>query len=258
MAEPIDILDERDPVGAPFAGSLLLHLLAVGLAMVYTLWIERPRPTFGSPDVSGGAYTVSPVSTIPIPQRAAEPFPVANDSQSLVRSAPEKEETQAREKHSPDAFEIAEQKRKKKQETRSKNEMKYAPLPPPNQVFSSTRQAVSNSMYSAPAGGNGVGISQNTLLGNQYGAYAELLRQRITQFWTRAGLDPRSQRDAAIVSVVIQQDGSVHNIQLVQTSGNPAIDNSALRALYQANPLPPLPAGLRPSFSVQFTFTLSK
>jgi TonB family protein len=113
-------------------------------------------------------------------------------------------------------------------------------------------------VYAPPSGGNGVGISQNTVLGNRFGAYAELLRARITQFWVRAGLDPRSQRDPAVVSVVIEQDGKVRNIQLVQTSGNPAIDDSALRALYQANPLPPLPQGLRPSFAVEFTFTLKQ
>jgi protein TonB len=255
MAEPIDILDERDPVALPFAGSFALHLFAVGLVAAYTLWLERPTENFGSPDISGGAYSVSPVSSIPIPQRQVEPNPVAGDSQSLVRNAPEKEETTVRKPPAPDAFQI-EEKQKKKLDTRTKSPAKYAPLPPENQVFSSTRQAASNPIYAPPSGGNGVGISQNTVLGSRYGAYAELLRSRITQSWIRAGLDPRSQHDAAIVSVVIEQNGNVRNIRLVQTSGNPAIDDSALRALYQANPMPPLPDGLRPSFSVEFTFSL--
>jgi|HubBroStandDraft_1064217.scaffolds.fasta_scaffold39655_3 protein TonB len=255
MAEQIDILDERDPMGLPFAGSFALHLFAAGLVAVYTLWLAHPTENFGSADISGGAVRVSPVSKIPIPQREAEPNPVAGDSQSLVRNAPEKEETQVRRTPKPDAFQV-EEKQKKKLDTRDKSPKKYAPLPPENQVFSSTKQAVSNPNYAPPSGGNGVGISQNTVLGSRYGAYAELLRNRITQSWIRAGLDPRSQRDAAVVSVVIEQNGNVRNIQLVQTSGNPAIDDSAIRALYQANPMPPLPDGLRPSFSVEFTFTL--
>lgn len=255
MAEPIDILDERDPIGLPFAGSFALHLFVAGLVAIYTLWLARPREDFGSADVSGGAVNVSPVGTIPIPQRQVEPNPVAGDSQSLVRNAPEKEETQVHKLPSPDAFQV-EEKHKTKIDTRTKSPAKYAPLPAENQIFSSTRQAASNPIYAPPSGGNGVGISQNTVLGNRYGAYAELLRGRITQFWVRAGLDPRSQRDAAVVSVLIEQNGTVRNIRLAQTSGNPAIDDSALRALYQANPLPPLPDGLRPSFSVEFTFTL--
>jgi len=255
MAEPIDILDERDPMGLPFAGSFALHLFAAGLVAVYTLWLARPPENFGSPDIAGGAISVSPVGTIPIPQRQVEPNPVAGDSQSLVRNAPEKEETQVRKLPSPDAFQV-EEKHKKKLDIRDKSPKKYAPLPSENQVFSSTPQAASNPIYAPPAGGNGVGISQNTVLGSRYGAYAELLRNRITQSWNRAGLDPRGQRDAAVVSVVIEQNGTVRNIQLAQTSGNAAIDDSAIRALYQANPLPPLPDGLRPSFSVEFTFTL--
>jgi protein TonB len=255
MAEPIDILDQRDPMGLPFACSFALHLSVAGLVAVYTLWLARPPENFGSPDIAGGAVSVSPVSKIPIPQRDVAPNPVAGDSQSLVRNAPEKQETQVRKPPSPDAFQV-EEKQKKKLDARDKSPKKYAPLPPENQVFSSTRQAASNPMYAPPSGGNGVGISQNTLLGSRFGAYAELLRNRITQSWIRAGLDPRSQRDAAVVSVVIEQNGNVRNIQLVQTSGNPAIDDSAIRALYQANPMPPLPDGLRPSFSVEFTFTL--
>ena len=136
------------------------------------------------------------------------------------------------------------EKKPKKQDVKPRTESKYAPPPPDNQVFSSVKQAVSNPMYSAPAGGGGVGVTGNTVLGTRFGAYAELLRQRITQAWQRNGLDARSQRDPAIISLTIMQNGSVRDIRLVQTSGNPAIDNSALRALYQANPLPPLPAGL--------------
>ena len=94
------------------------------------------------------------------------------------------------------------------------------------------------------------------MLGTRFGAYAELLRQRITQAWQRNGLDARSQRDPAVISLTIMQNGSVRDIRLVQSSGNPAIDNSALRALYQANPLPPLPAGLGSSFAIQFSFDL--
>jgi TonB family protein len=180
---------------------------------------------------------------------------VASDTRSLVLSKPNKVETEVKPLPAKDAFSINET-HKKKPDIRPKNVQKYAPLPPDNQVFASTRQAASNPMYTPPAGSNGVGISENSVLGTKFGAYADLLRQRITAAWQRHGLDPRGQRDPAVVSLIIMQNGSVQNIQLVQTSGNPAIDNSVLRALYQANPLPPLPPGLGSSFPIQFTFNL--
>lgn len=255
-AQPVDILDERDRLGVPALGSFLFHVALIGALVASTWWFNRPGLRIGSETVSPGAYTVSSVSTIPIPHTEAPPNPVASDTHSLVPTKPEKVETKVKPPPPPnDAFSIDDA-RKKKPEARPKNAQKYAPLPADNQVFASTRQAASNPIYNAPQGSNGVGISDNTVLGTRFGAYADLLRQRITTAWQRNGLDPRGQRDPAVVSLIIMQNGSVRDVQLVQTSGNPAIDNSALRAIYQANPLPPLPPGLGSSFPIQFTFNL--
>jgi periplasmic protein TonB len=258
MHEPHDILDERDPIRFPALGSVLLHAGLVAVVVLYTFWVRQLEPNLGSDALSGGAYSVSAVKDIPIPHQDAPPNPVANDSDSPVRSAPEKVKVEKKvvETTAKNAFEIDQEKVPKKQDVKPRTDSKYAPPPPDNQVFSSVKQAVSNPMYSAPAGGGGVGLSGNTVLGSRYGAYAELLRQRITQAWQRNGLDARSQRDAAVVGLTIMQNGSVRDVRLVQSSGNPAIDNSALRALYQANPLPPLPAGLGTSFAIQFSFDL--
>jgi periplasmic protein TonB len=255
-AQYVDILDERDRLGGPALGSLLFHAALIGAFLASTWWLNRSGLRIGSENVAAGAYTVSAVSSIPIPHSEAPPNPVANDTRSLVPTKPEKEETKVKPPPPPnDAYSIDDT-HKKKPDVRPKNAQKYAPLPADNQVFASTRQAASNPMYTAPQGSNGVGISENTVLGARFGAYADLLRQRITAAWQRNGLDPRSQHDPAVISLVIMQNGSVRDIQLTQTSGNPAIDNSALRALYQANPLPPLPPGLGSSFPIQFTFNL--
>jgi TonB family protein len=255
-AQPLDILDERDRLRGPALSSLLFHIVLIGGLVASTWWLSRPGLRIGSENVAAGAYTVSSVSSIPIPHSEAPPNPVASDTRSLVPTKPDKVETKI--KPPPpvkDAFSIDDT-HKKKPDVRPKNAQKYAPLPADNQVFASTRQAASNPMYTAPQGSNGVGISENTVLGAKFGAYADLLRQRITAAWQRNGLDARVQRDPAVISLIIMQNGSVRDIQLIQTSGNPAIDNSALRAIYLANPLPPLPPGLGASFPIQFTFNL--
>ncbi len=111
-------------------------------------------------------------------------------------------------------------------------------------------------MYSAQSGSGQVGIGPNSPLGNRLGWYAELVRQRIAQNWRTNGLDARSQSSPAIVSFTIMRDGSVRNPQLIQSSGNPDIDNSALRAVYDAG-LPALPPQVSEgSISAQFTFNL--
>jgi protein TonB len=112
-------------------------------------------------------------------------------------------------------------------------------------------------MYGMQSGAGQVGIGPNSPLGNRLGWYAELIRQRIAQNWRTNGLDSRSQSSPAIVSFYIMRDGAIRSPQIVQSSGNPNIDNTALRAVYDANPLPQLPPQIAESeISAQFTFTL--
>jgi TonB family protein len=112
-------------------------------------------------------------------------------------------------------------------------------------------------MYAPQSGGGQVGIGPNSPLGNRLGWYAELVRQRIAQNWRTNGLDARSQASPAIVSFINMREGSVRDVKLAQSSGNPTIDNTALRAVYDSNPLQPLPPQINESYiSAQFTFNL--
>jgi protein TonB len=257
MAEPLDLLDERDPLAFPFVGALFLHAAVVGLLFLGWFWTSRSRETLGDIHPAGGpAYAVSPVHNIPIPQREAPPNPVANDSQSQVPTAPAKQDVQKKEPV-PDknAIEIAD--KLKRQAERQLHEQQYTAPAPQNQVFSRTPQAVSSPMYGGQTGAGQVGIGPNSLLGNRLGWYAELVRQRIAQNWRTNGLDTRSQGSPAIVSFVIMRDGTVSNVRVIQSSGNPNIDNTAMRAVLDSNPLPQLPPQIsESSISAQFTFTL--
>ena len=60
----------------------------------------------------------------------------------------------------------------------------------------------------------------------------------------------------ALVRFTINRDGRVSRIELEASSGNSSFDRAALRALYAANPLPPLPPAYRkPSLTVHLTFS---
>lgn len=256
--QTIDILDQRDPLLAPFIGAVATHLLVVGLVFYGWFWMNRSRENLGDLHPSGGpAYAVSPVHTIPIPQREAPPNPVANDTQSTVPTAPAKEDLPKQAPPPPvkDAFKIPDKLTYKID--RPQRRQNYTPPAPSNQVYSDTRQAMSNPMYAPQSGGGQVGVGPNSPLGSRYGWYAELIRQRIAQNWRTNGLDARSQSSPAVVSFTIQRDGSIHSPQLSQSSGNPNIDNTALRAVYDSNPMPALPPQISENYiSAQFTFNL--
>jgi periplasmic protein TonB len=257
MSQPLDILDNRDSLGGPFMAALLIHVGVVAALFVGWIWMNRARDTLGDLHPAGGpAYDVSPVSKVPIPQSQAQPNPVAADTKSSVPTAPAKEDV---EKKPPapdkDAFELAEKKRR--QAEQPLHQQKYMQRAPDNQVYSQTRTAVSSPLYGGQSGAGQVGIGPNSPLGNRLGWYAEIVRQRIAQQWLTNGLDARSQQSPAIVSFIIMRDGSIRDVRVVQPSGNPNIDNTAQRAVYQASPLPALPPQISDnSISAQFTFNL--
>ncbi|MBV9613099.1 MAG: TonB family protein [Acidobacteriaceae bacterium] len=258
MAEPLDLLDQRDPVGFPFVGSILVHGGVVALLFFGWFWMNQRREQLGEVNAGGGpAYAVSPVKNIPIPQREAPVNPVANDTQSMVPNAPAKQEVQKKQPL-PDKSAVEIPDKFKRQAKQAQKQQQFQTPTPPNQVFSHARQALSSPMYSAPAGSGQVGVGPNTMLGdNRLGWYAELIRQRIAQNWNTNGLDSRTQSAPAIIGFQIMRDGSVRNPQVVQSSGNPSIDNTALRAVYSANPMPGLPAQITENYiTAQFTFNL--
>ena len=256
IAEPLDILDERDPLAFPFVGSLFVHGAIIALLFFGWYWMNRSKQMLGAANPAGGpAYAVSPVHNIPIPQREAPQNPVANDTQSTVPTAPAKQ-TAEKKQPVPDknAFEIAE--KKKREAPRPLHQQQYTPSAPANQVYSQTRQALSSPMYSTPGGSGQVGVGPNSILGTQYGAYTQLVEGRIAQAWRTNGL-PRGQAAPTMVSFTILRDGTVRDVKVVQSSGNPSIDNSAWRAILEANPLPPFTADIPyGSIAATFTFTL--
>lgn len=257
MAQRLDILDERDPLTAPLLGSLLVHLGVAALVFFGWFWMNRTRETLGELHPAGGpAYAVSSVHNIPIPRREAPPNPVANDTQSMVPSAPAKQEVEKKAPE-PDKNVVELPDKIKRQAPQVQRRQQYVPQAPPNQVYSRSNPAVSNPMYAQQSGAGQVGIGPNSPLGNRLGWYAEIVRQRIAQNWLTNGLDARSQTQPAMVSFYIMRDGSIRSPQIVQTSGNPTVDNTALRAVYGASPLPQLPPQISESYiSAQFTFNL--
>ena len=80
MTAHVDILDQKEPLQRPLAASLTIHVLVVGLAMLGTWYNKRNATRWGDPNSLGGAMGITPVSQIPLPQRAASANLVANDS----------------------------------------------------------------------------------------------------------------------------------------------------------------------------------
>jgi TonB family protein len=252
-----DILEQDESLRKPLVVSVIFHVCFVGMAFVYTMWMARVSPeSWGSP-ASGGAVEVSPVRTIPLPGQNGRVNPLAHETESQIpEPPPEKKAEKAKPK--PDLNAIPLWRDKPLPERRP--EVARRNLPPQqyreNQLYSVEGQAAVSPMYNMPHGGGSIGVGMG-VFGQQYGAYASLIIQRIGEKWQTAGLDAGSQRSPAILDFTIRRDGSVTTPTVMQSSGNYNIDSSAQRAVVMAAPFPPLPAGYTGgSANVEIRFTL--
>lgn len=83
--------------------------------------------------------------------------------------------------------------------------------------------------------------------------YVQRMLTLIEGHWYKPPVPPGTR---ARVRFTVLRSGRVTGIALEESSGIPSFDRAALRALYAANPLPPLPPGYaRQSITVHLTFS---
>src|ERR1700691_3087116 len=257
MDQHADILDQQESLGGPFVQSVLLHAAIAGALIVSSISFEHSRQVWGSANTAAGtAVAINSVKTIPLPARAGKINPVANDTESQVPQAPQPEPK--KQVKVPDEDAIPLQSRLAKKQPRPEALQRYRPQPPAsNQVFSRDAPAAVSPMFEKPGSG-GVGVGPNSTFGNQFGAYADLVVQRVTQKWQTTGL-AGMHLPMAVITFDILRDGSVKNAQIAQRSGNSTLDYSALRAVMDAGPFPPLPSNYSgSSTSVELRFQLQQ
>src|ERR1700733_9491692 len=240
MHQHVDILDQQESLGGPFVQSVLLHAAIAGALIISTISFQHSRQVWGSANTAAGtAVAINSVKTIPLPSRAGKINPVANDTESQVPQAAKPEPK--KEIKVPDEDAIPLKSKLAKRQPRPESPQRYRPEPPAeNQVFSRTAPAAVSPMFQKPGSG-GVGVGPNSAFGNQFGAYADLVVQRVTEKWQTNGL-AGLRLPMAVITFDILRDGSVKNAQIMQRSGNSTLDYSALRAVMDAGPFPPLPA----------------
>lgn len=264
MAGHADILDERESLRRPLAGSVLLHVAVFSSLVLYT-WVDsRGREQFGSPNAGGGgSVMVTPVNRINIPSRGGVVNPVANDTESLVPAPPPKPVAQQRQPPppEPDAIPVKTKRlpRKQSEVAASRQQYRSKREEQKGQLYSQSGQAASSSMFDTVGGGGSIGGPGGSL-GTRFGWYDQLLREKIASAWKTADVDARLQTaPPVIVTFDILRDGSVRNVRLLQRSGNYQLDMSAQRAILEAAPFQPLPPGFeRNVAAVEIWFQLKR
>ena len=243
MSPHVDILEQQERLPRYLVRSLMFHAMLAGALLSYGLIGGGKAVQWGS--ITGGgigdSVSVTPVSKIPLPRRDAPENPVANDTDSQVPTPPaNSKKSRQRAKQEADAIALKGRAAERAaEEYAARNTFRELQRERQNQVYSPAGQALSSNMYGIQGAG-GVTLGDNTPFGTQFGWYAKLLKDKVTQSWRTSDLDQRIQ-NVAVVTFTLRRDGTVSGVRISQRSGNSALDYSAQRALFDAAPFPPLP-----------------
>ncbi len=265
MESHTDILDQPEPLGKWLAASVVFHVSMAAL-FGFAAWTGS-HSSLHLGDINGGgigSVAVTPVARIPLPSRSGQINPVANDTESRVPEPLPKEKPKPEVKEPPPDAIPLKSRNAPKQPSRAQsapNKFRAKQQDLPNQLYSNSGQSMVSPMYGM-TGAGGVAIGNNSPFGQQYGWYANLLRDRVAQNWRTSELDPRlHSAPQVVVTFTIQRDGSVPaaSVRIAQRSGNAALDYSAQRAILDSIPFPALPPGLsRNSVDIEFVFELRR
>jgi protein TonB len=259
----VDILGQQESLRRPLLVSMTLHAALIATLAVQGFAGNRVRELWGNPNtLGGGAVGITPVRQIPLPARGGPVNPLASDTESEVPEPPPAKR-QAKRVVEPDPTAIAIKGRSAaKQPPRRESLSAKSRLPiseSPNQMYSDAGRALSSPMV-GQTGSGGVGMGPGGVFGTRFGAYRDLLEQAVARRWRTGDVDPRLQTaPPVIVTFVIRRDGSTADVRLEQSSGNKALDYSAMRAVYEASPFPPLPQAYeRSDARIEFWFQLKR
>jgi protein TonB len=199
------------------------------------------------------------VSTVPIAANPAQTQNVlANESKGLSKSQPKSQDQQ------PDAIEIQGKNTKikikpKKQETAAKDKPQPEAEPETNQVAFGEGGPVSGpyGTFSAAGAKGGFGFSGGGGdFGTRFAWYVQGVQRVVSQNWLKYEIDPRiTSAERVYITFDITRDGRPSSVQVEQSSGVPALDISAVRAIQRIDTfgtLPPEYSGSK--VSVEFWF----
>lgn len=221
------------PRHAFLAGSLALHVAFVLAVLLVPELFSRPR-------LNADYMPVELVGSLPAAQAPPAPPAAKPVTPPPPRPQPE-EDVQAR----PAEPKVVEK-------------PKPRPTPPPAEPAGETPPAgpevPTGTAGSAEAGGTIAPMEGGDI---EFAWYRSSVTAALYSHWQRPILTSIREPLEVTVEFDILRDGTVRGVRIAGPSGVPSMDRSALRAVSEASPLPPLPSKWRePSLPAAFVFRL--
>lgn len=235
----------RGGLGSWVAASVALHVAGFAALMAAPYLRDGPEVPDDYLVVELAALPGPPgppaASAAPAPA-PPEPEPAAELPREEVRVAPE-EPKPAPEKPKP----VPEKPKPGEQEAKPAT-------PPPTPAAQAPAPAGTPAASGGGGGGSG-GVTAIDLAGIEFAWYNASVEAALKSRWVKPVLEGVGGPLTVTVAFEVLRDGTVRDIRIDASSGVPSLDRSALRAVGDASPLPPLPAGWRrPSAFARISF----
>ena len=233
----------RQPLAAPAAGSVLLHVGLAGALVLYgVVGGFFKHSLWGSPG-TGGAIQVSLVSSaLPLPsdQQPNENV-LTTETPSQAPAAPSPKD---KEMVDQSALDLLGKQVKPEDETAPKTQP-HQPTPKTNDLAQFGEQSGSSMARATQAQAtpiNGPVSVANSDFGSRFGWYEERIRRNVDQNWNRPEVDSRTAKGAtAEIYFRIDRQGKPSNFKINKGSGASTLDQSCLRATQRVDTFGALP-----------------
>lgn len=249
-----NIFGEREGWGTPLALSIGFHLL-VALSIVVLGLAMAPRATSNWGENPGEAIDAKLVSGAPVPIPKPETPTeniVATESKGQTQTIPQPKPVETEDGISIPGKPVV---KPTPQKTVAAANVKPRPMPTPTTAVPYGEGPPPTSVYgvfTAPNAKGGFNF-ENSNFGNQYGWYVDVVKRKVQSNWLTYELDPRiNAPHRGYIAFDILRDGRPDNIHLAQSSGVPALDLSAKRAVERIDTFGAPPGGN--TVSVEFWF----
>jgi TonB family protein len=218
------------PPGAPRSLAFLAAACAIHAAflLLFVSWVKPPLdvalPGSSVPAARARLVRLAPLRTFPSPEASAPQVERSRPKPALVKRYTPGARVVVRPERGPA--------RKNQNDEAKTGAREVAPAP----------QADLTPRWWSPDSSRNVGI--RTEGDFRFAYYLASIRNKIGSRWVPPpGLDVRDRPARATVYFRIHRDGQISVARVESSSGNAFFDQTAMRALLAATPLPPLPAG---------------
>lgn len=228
------IFEERDKWTGAILLSVGLHLL-LAISVIVTTYFSTTHGQNWGGETSGDAISASLISAVPLPAPPEQTQNiVATDNKGKTFSVPQKAQEET------DAIPIPDKDVKHKPEKAiTQPQQKPRPvIPPPqnpNTVPYGEGGQINTSLGNFNVGNVQGGFNLQGDFGTRFAYWVTGMKNIVQNNWYLSEFGAGAQGHKAFVSFDVARDGTPSNVRLDQSSGIPALDQSAVRAIQRSS-----------------------